>query len=144
MGPKSVSSSIAPGTILGRKVSVAQEVVGVAEADLASLDPLKFRVPDDAEVKVRARISGVGAGTASATVTIKLTDEANAVKDSDFQRSGTASRNYIQILLEEVIPAGSGIVTRKLRGVCTAADGVANVAATGRITLEAIVQPILG
>lgn len=127
------------GESLARATSTAQDVVTTSEADLVNMS-ITFTVPTNRDVWVLAKVKGVEAGTASAIVTVKLTDAAATAKDSDNARSGTASRNPVTIILDEVIPAGSGTVTRKLRAVSTSADGVTNVGGASRNTLEAFVR----
>lgn len=132
-------STARSGEALARAVSTGQDIIGTTEVDLAGMS-ISFDVPPDRDVWVVAKVAGCGTVTASATLTLKLTDGANAMKDQNISRSGTASRNYVTLPLDEIIPAGSGHITRKLRGICSTIDGITNIAAAQRVTLDAFVR----
>lgn len=126
------------GEILARASSSAQDVLSTTPIDLTNMT-ITFTVPPDRDVSVQARVPGLVSPTASATITVTLTDENNVVKDTNWARSGTASRNGVTVPLEEIIPAGSGTVTRKLRAVSTA-DGSVNNSALATVRLKAVVE----
>lgn len=128
------------GMAIARASSTSLETIGTSEADFAGMS-VSFDSPSNRDLWVFARIPTVGAATASAIATVKLTDGSNVAKDSNSARSGTISRNHVTLSLDEVIPAGSGAgLVRKLRGICTTADGYANNAAASRITLDVFVR----
>lgn len=138
--------TVLPGTELAYKSTTRQQIVAtVLNQDEDVLDDagaalsITFDVPADRPVYVIASVPGVLAGTANATVTVRITDGANAVKKTNWARSGTASRNPVTIPIVERIAAGSGTVTRKLRATCTSADGNLNNASVSDTILRAVV-----
>lgn len=102
---------------------------------------ITFTVPATRDVHVYAKVPMVGSAAANDIVTVKLTDASNVMKDQSGVRSGTAARNHSTVVLEEVIPAGSGEITRKLRAInASSSNGYTNLAGGGRNVLEAIVR----
>lgn len=135
-----VDPSSLPGSTLARATSQANAVIGVAEADLDAALTVTFTVPTDRDAWLVASIPGVGASTANATVTIKLTDGANVLKKNRTVSSSTANRNYVGVLLTERFAAGSGTITRKLRGQSTTADGFFNILAADETTIDVFIR----
>ncbi len=131
--------AVTAGYALARATNAVGDGAVGTEVDIATTT-IAFTVPADRDVWVRAVVPTCGAATAAGILTVKLTDESNVQKAANSARSGTASRNHPTLVLDEVIAAGSGAVTRKLRAACTTSDGYVNLSGGSLITIDAIVR----
>lgn len=128
------------GQVLARAASTAQfTMTSSTDADITAM-LISFTVPADRDAWVLARVPASISPTASAQITVKITDENGVQKALNWAMSGTASRNGTVLIMDEVIAAGSGAVTRKLMANCSASNGSLNNGGIATMTLDAFVR----
>jgi hypothetical protein len=96
--------------------------IGTTEVDWDGLT-ITFTV-GSRPVYVRAILPSVGNGTPDATTTCRITDASNVAKASSFMvNQDSSGSRWTDLVLMERIPAGTGVVTRKIRIITSVASG---------------------
>lgn len=123
---------------LARAESSVPTNLSPAVADLLG-SIITFDVPHELDVWVVCRVPYLGCVRRGGLTTVLLTDELGNVADATALKA--ASRRHVGfVTLDELIPAGSGTVTRKLRGQTSKGPGYANLEGLGRVTMDAYIR----
>lgn len=122
---------------LARSESALATPLSGTVSDLAG-SIVTFEVPDDLDVWVTCRVPHLTTPRRGAAV-ILLTDGDGRVVDSVAVGGGRRGQLGF-VTVNELIPAGSGVVTRKLRGCTSRGRAVANRDGAGTVTIDAYVR----
>jgi hypothetical protein len=131
--------------------ALGHEEIGLARAESLIETPLSpsvvdlhgcvitFEVPAELDVWVVCRVPYLGSVRRGSLVTVYLTDQLGNVTDASALKAATR-RHVGFVTLDELVPAGSGTVTRKLRGQASRGAGYANLEGLGRVTMDAYIR----
>lgn len=123
---------------LARSVSCVETALSSVGTVLLG-STITFDVPHELDVWVLCRVPYVGSIRRGSVVTIELTDEHGLVHDA--VGLTTVRRGQVGLAtLNELVPAGSGTVTRTLRGQVSCGRGYANLDGLGRVTMDAYIR----
>jgi hypothetical protein len=123
---------------LARAESTVETRLSPVPVDLVG-STITFDVPHELDVWVVCRVPNLGCARRSALAAIHLTDAQGHIVDS-VGLKGAARMHVGFVTLDELIPAGSGTVTRKLRGQTSKGRGFANLGGAGRVTMDAYIR----
>ena len=123
---------------LARAESTVQTDLSPTVTDLLG-SSITFDVPDGLDVWVVCRVPYLGCVRRGALATLYLTDELGNITDATALKAAT-HRDVGFVTLDELVPAGSGTTTRKLRGQTSKGAGYANLKGFGRVTMDAYIR----
>ena len=123
---------------LARAESAVETRLSPVPIDLVG-STISFDVPHELDVWVVCRVPNLGCTRRSAVAAIHLTDAQGRIIDS-VRLKGAGRMHVGFVTLDELIPAGSGAVTRKLRGQTSKGRGFANLGGAGRVTMDAYIR----
>ena len=123
---------------LARAESCVEMPLSMVPADLAGCT-ITFDVPESYDVWVTCRVPYLWCKRRGAEAEVLLTDEQGRVIDAVGVRAGRGG-DLGFVTVDELIPAGSGRVTRKLRGCTSKGTGAANSGGTGTVTMDAYLR----
>lgn len=123
---------------LGRAESTVQTNLSTAITDLFG-SIITVDVPHELDVWVVCRVPYLGCVRRGSWATVYLTDELGNVADATALKAAT-HRHVGFVTLDELVPAGSGTITRKLRGQTSKGAGYANLEGLGRVTMDAYIR----
>jgi hypothetical protein len=123
---------------LARSESSVQTTLSPSVVDLVG-SIITVDVPHELNVWVVCRVPYLGCARRGALATVYLTDEAGGVIDATALKAAT--RHHIGfVVLTELVLAGSGTITRKLRACTSGGRGYANLGGAGHVTMDAYIR----
>ena len=123
---------------LARAESTVQTTLSTTPVDLSG-SIIRLEVPDELDVWIVCRVPYLGCTRRGAVATVHLTDEHDQVIDSTGVRAAIR-HDHGFVTLDELVPAGSGTIVRKLRGLTSKGTGFANLGGAGRVTMDAFIR----